>query len=377
MRVEERRLNFSATHLRGADLTGARLDGADFSNANLTGANLFGAQLKNCSFSMAILSEVDLSKANLERSNLLGANLQKSQLFGANLEGAILSRARLQGASLFAAELSWANLLQVRLDNADLHGAKLHRAGLMKARMEGCSLLGAQLTEADLKGARLQRANLEAANFDGANLAGCDLSLAMIKGSSFDGAIINIRQLDSAISPIRDGIQTSTTPLPATEEAARKIGTRSAELRLRRNIQEHFRRIANRVNDLDDIGSWSPLDADRRALASITEAGNRAYHLTPNAPLGAWVLAFSSVVYEWWPSDTEPGYELHEMVEQLRQLLLEGVALTRITSNRDTEYVKGNSTTLRRDRLPPPATQGEAENPRPEFVRSQGEGYRG
>ena len=62
--------------LRGADLSGARLDrilGADgdFRGANLVGASLVDADLRNADFTMADLSGADLTGANLDHARLL------------------------------------------------------------------------------------------------------------------------------------------------------------------------------------------------------------------------------------------------------------------------------------------------------------------
>jgi len=99
---EKRRLDLSATDLRGADLKDANLQGADLGGANLQGAKLW--------------------KANLQEANLWGANLQGADLMDANLQVATLCCTNLQMAKLYGVNLHWADLFGANLQGADFRG---------------------------------------------------------------------------------------------------------------------------------------------------------------------------------------------------------------------------------------------------------------
>ena len=75
-------------NLRGANASGANLEGADLThvdlrNANLTGANLSGANLAVAKLMNANLTDADLTGATLQNTKLSGANLTDADLTGA------------------------------------------------------------------------------------------------------------------------------------------------------------------------------------------------------------------------------------------------------------------------------------------------------
>lgn len=101
--------------------------------------------------------------ANLYGSHLAGANLRNAKLQGANLTGACLSEASLrgaflQGALLGSARLLFANLVGARLQGAILHYADLRFANLSGAQCQGASIYCAQMHEAKLHNARFHGA---------------------------------------------------------------------------------------------------------------------------------------------------------------------------------------------------------------------------
>jgi len=128
---EEQPLDLMETHLAGADLRYAKLQGAFLGETDLQRAVLWSSKLQG-----AILS---------------GANLQEARLEGANLIGAILDESNLQMARLSGADLTGANL-----EESNLQRAQLYKAILNSARLEGADLKGAGLKETNLQGADLQ-----------------------------------------------------------------------------------------------------------------------------------------------------------------------------------------------------------------------------
>jgi uncharacterized protein YjbI with pentapeptide repeats len=152
---EKRLLDLRETDLRGANLSGIRLDqvalyGAHLEHADATRAVLSRSNLREASLAGATLSEVDLMGASLSKANLEGARLN-----GANLERADLSGANLRGADLFESNLKNANLKDADLRGADLSQAILEEAILWRADLQDAVLTGARLRET-----HLERANL-------------------------------------------------------------------------------------------------------------------------------------------------------------------------------------------------------------------------
>jgi len=89
---------------RGADFSGANLEGVNFREANLEGVNFSGANLGGAYFKEANLEGVNFREANLEgayfkESDLRGADFRGADFKGAFLEGAIFMEA-FRGADL-------------------------------------------------------------------------------------------------------------------------------------------------------------------------------------------------------------------------------------------------------------------------------------
>lgn len=124
--------------MRGANLSGARLDRADLEGALLddrtqidakwklvwelvtigsAGRDLRGADLSNAMLSQADLRAADLSQSNLTNARLVhadldGANLREADLTGTILQYANLSNANLSGAIVSAEQLADAKSLE-------------------------------------------------------------------------------------------------------------------------------------------------------------------------------------------------------------------------------------------------------------------------
>jgi uncharacterized protein YjbI with pentapeptide repeats len=185
---EKRRLDLSATDLRGADLQDANLQGAFLREANFQGAGLGNA----------ILQKADFRKVNLQGASLWEANLQGGKLWEANLQEAHLYKANLQGADLRYANFRGAHLPETNLQEAHLEGANLQGAILTLANLKGAVLTGANLQEAFLKEAILQGAHLEGANLQGAYLGGADLREAALLDANLQGAGLRGANLQGA-----------------------------------------------------------------------------------------------------------------------------------------------------------------------------------
>lgn len=126
-----RRLDLTATSLRGISLEKAQLQDVILVGARLERINLSGANLQDAKLDNVFLRRCWITEANFEGANLWWARLEGANLWKVNLKRANLSMAHLQGAHLCRAHLEGANLQDV-----DLKGAILTEAiGLTKEQL--------------------------------------------------------------------------------------------------------------------------------------------------------------------------------------------------------------------------------------------------
>jgi uncharacterized protein YjbI with pentapeptide repeats len=156
---ERRLLDLRETDLRGANLSGCRLDGVSFA----------GAHLDKVDATRSILARSNLREADLSGASLTDADLEGASLSRANLEGARLNMANLKGADLSGATLRGADLWEANLKGCNLKDADLRGGDLSQAELEGAILWRADLQDAVLSGAQLKETHLERANLSGAS----------------------------------------------------------------------------------------------------------------------------------------------------------------------------------------------------------------
>ncbi len=144
VQADLRGASFHGASLSGASFGNGALDGADFSDAILTGADLNGA-LQGLNFAGADLRGTLFGFG--VPTHLDGANLARARLDGAVIEAVYLQGADLRGASLVGATIaSMAGYgTKAMLDGANLDGAHLQGAALQGASLAGASLKQAQL----------------------------------------------------------------------------------------------------------------------------------------------------------------------------------------------------------------------------------------
>ncbi len=104
------------TNLRGAELSGANLQGVQLDNAFLVEADFSGSNLRNAQFLGSNMLHADLGQANLDGADLAGTHLMNANLERANLLGASLMEANLTGANLEQAILTGADLAHALVD---------------------------------------------------------------------------------------------------------------------------------------------------------------------------------------------------------------------------------------------------------------------
>jgi uncharacterized protein YjbI with pentapeptide repeats len=154
---------------------------------------LQGRDLRGANFYTAVLPKLDLrtfkhKHGKIDHTHLSGASLSWAQMQGALLNDTDLARANLKGTRLQGAEMVKAKLPRAHLDDAQLQQADLSEALLNEARLLRAQLQGAALVKTKLVRAVLAKANLQAANLRGAQLQGADLSGALLEGADLSGA---------------------------------------------------------------------------------------------------------------------------------------------------------------------------------------------
>lgn len=127
--------------LRGAVLTGARLDRFRISNSVLIGCELSGT--------------------NLAEADLWRVELRDCRMSGVILEAARLRDVRITGCKLDTASLRGSKAERIELDDCVLREADLSAATWKDAAILDCDLTGAVFTSARLAGTRLHRSTLD------------------------------------------------------------------------------------------------------------------------------------------------------------------------------------------------------------------------
>ncbi|MEE9588478.1 MAG: pentapeptide repeat-containing protein [Hyphomicrobiaceae bacterium] len=291
---EEDSLGEVSLNLRNRDLRYAVLDRSDMHRADLTGANLDGASLigtdlrnsrLSCSDIDAVLTLektredgcTHLRGTNLTRARLSGANLQLAYMTSAKLEAALLDGADLRGADLVnvdfsaaemqaanlsgGADLVGANFLGALLQGADLSGAKLQVADFSSAALQG-----ANFTFAQAQGASFQGAEMDAANLQFAKLQGADLSGATLKGADLSSAAIWM-----AVPPepedtlLADTARLKIEPIPDRDLTALMTAAMAVtDGEARERFEEAVKRLSNKTESQswgtsDEFSAWRTL----------------------------------------------------------------------------------------------------------------------
>lgn len=148
--------------VRGADLTGCRLEQLRFAGADLVGTTLARAELV----------EVDLQRARIETATFTGARLVACTLAGAIAEHTSFAELRAERCDLTRALLATSLWTRARVEACTFARADLADTQLGLAHFTACDLRGASLAGAVLAGAVFERCDLREANLSGADLRG-------------------------------------------------------------------------------------------------------------------------------------------------------------------------------------------------------------
>lgn len=173
--------SFADAGLTDADFARANLQAARFQGTQLGGASLIGAQCEKSEWYGANAEGCRLTEALLERSradaktilrgaDLSGARLDDANWEGVDLRGAVMQRARLDGADFSRVQGDGA-----RLSQASARGTRFDKASLVDADLTLVNLFGGSLRRARVSGATLRGANLYGADAYGADFSGARL----------------------------------------------------------------------------------------------------------------------------------------------------------------------------------------------------------
>jgi uncharacterized protein YjbI with pentapeptide repeats len=152
----------AARVVRGADLTGCRLEQLRFAGADLVGATLARAELV----------DVDLQRARIETATLTGARLVHCTVAGAIAEHTSFAELRAERCDFTRAQLATSSWQRARIEDCTFTAADLADTHLGLAHFIACDLRGASLAGAILAGAVFERCDLREVNLSGADLRG-------------------------------------------------------------------------------------------------------------------------------------------------------------------------------------------------------------
>jgi uncharacterized protein YjbI with pentapeptide repeats len=152
----------AARVVRGADLTGCRLEQLRFEGADLVGATLARAELV----------DVDLQRARIETATLTGARLVHCTLAGAIAEHTSFAELRAERCDFTRAQLATSLWNRAHLEHCTFAGADLADTQLGLAHFIACDLRGTSLAGAILAGSVFERCDLREVDFSGSDLRG-------------------------------------------------------------------------------------------------------------------------------------------------------------------------------------------------------------
>lgn len=152
----------AARVVRGADLTGCRLEQLRFAGADLVGTTLARAELV----------DVDLQRARIETATLTGARIVHCTLAGAIAEHTSFAELRAERCDFTRALLATSLWTRAHVEHCTFAGADLADTQLGLAHFIGCDLRGASLAGAILAGAVFERCDLREVDFSGSDFRG-------------------------------------------------------------------------------------------------------------------------------------------------------------------------------------------------------------
>lgn len=134
------RANISGSWLRGAQLSGAKLNKAIIEHVQLRGAMLAGAELREAHLKGTWLLGADMRHATLTGADLEDVRMHGADLFDANLRATVMRNTVLSCAHLCGAKMQAAYMDNVVMHCADLHSAKIQGVILKEVHLQGARL---------------------------------------------------------------------------------------------------------------------------------------------------------------------------------------------------------------------------------------------
>lgn len=122
--------------LRGADLSGADMQGLNFSRADLRRATLIYADLIEANLSGGFLNQANLYRAVLDGADLSGTHLERARLARCQARQAVFTRAHLLACDFSRSSLQLADFSEVRVYSSTFFEATLEDANLSGAHIE-------------------------------------------------------------------------------------------------------------------------------------------------------------------------------------------------------------------------------------------------
>ncbi|HJQ35703.1 MAG TPA: pentapeptide repeat-containing protein [Thermoanaerobaculia bacterium] len=239
--------------LRGADFTGAVLDGVQFSGVDLTGAVFQGASLKRTAKGRADFNGATLVQACFQGAILEQPNLQLAKLACADFSHTDLTqvdftpRPRFDPGTLGCGRVKFfeatmrvrqipfsfwrftdftrTRFLDLAADRAIFRGADLTKAMLPGAKLEYFDFSGATLIETDLRDSDLRHAIFTGAKARGIKLDGSDFRLAVAKGPDTDFTTASLRRVTGKDADLSGAVLESAVLRGANFPAADLRGT--------------------------------------------------------------------------------------------------------------------------------------------------------
>jgi uncharacterized protein YjbI with pentapeptide repeats len=168
-------------------------DDAAYADAEILGRTGAGAARK-VSFERVVVRGADLTGTRLDRLTLMDARLQNCDLANAVWRGAAIDRAELIGCRVTGLDVAEMTASSVVFRDCAVSLASFRFATLKRATFEGCTLTESDFQDATLVDTVFRRCDLRGAVFYGATVGGADF-----RGSTLDDLKIRAGDLAGAV----------------------------------------------------------------------------------------------------------------------------------------------------------------------------------
>jgi uncharacterized protein YjbI with pentapeptide repeats len=199
VRAKVRDNSFSASTLRGAELTDSAIVDSSLAGASVHDLLMDGSQLKDVVIAGSKLTRTELrggsglKNVKVAGSSLTGFNLEEgswledSRCSGVTINGSTLSgKTRVKDTRLNGTTVNRCSMKSVHLTDTRIEGTTIGDTTISDTELSGCVVRGVSLHDSAISASRIKDSRLESAGFSALKIEGCTLKNIVIR-DTFQG----------------------------------------------------------------------------------------------------------------------------------------------------------------------------------------------